>query len=93
MTATKTAKPNKALRALIEQHPAQFQPMLDEGSAAVIRFMNEWAKLHAENPDEAFRFFEVVRFKAIVKEEWDKRNRPKHLYSTHDRQPPTQGAA
>ena len=77
MTATKTAKPNKALRALIEQHPEQTRPILDNGPE-LIRFMNEWAKLHAENPDEAFNFFEALKFKAVVKEEWDKRQAEQH---------------
>lgn len=56
MTATRAARPNKALRALIEQHPALFQPMLEENSTAMIRFMNEWAELHAKNPYSAYSF-------------------------------------
>lgn len=56
MTATRAARPNQALRALIKQHPALFQPMLEENSAAMIRFMNEWADLHAKNPVSAYSF-------------------------------------
>lgn len=72
MTAPKTVKPNKALRALIEQHPEQTRPLLDNGPE-LISFMNEWAKLYAKDRDSAIAFFEIMEFKAIVKEEWDKR--------------------
>ena len=72
MTSTKTAKPNKALRALMEQHPEQTKTILDSGPA-VIHFLNAWANVYAKNPDEARAFYQELQFKAIVKEEWDKR--------------------
>ena len=60
MTSTKTAKPNKALRALIEQHPEQTKTILD-GGPAVIQFLNAWANVYAKNPDEARAFYEGLQ--------------------------------
>jgi hypothetical protein len=57
MTGTRAVKPNKAFRALIERHPEQSKPLLDDSD--LTRFMNVWAKEYAKNPELALLRAEI----------------------------------
>lgn len=53
MAATGTVKPNKELRALFARYPEHTKEIKASDNAAVIGFMNAWAKIYAANPDDA----------------------------------------
>ena len=57
MTGTRAVKPNNAFRALIERHPEQSKPLLEDSD--LTRFMNVWAKEYAKNPELALLRAEI----------------------------------
>jgi hypothetical protein len=53
-------KPNRNLRALMDNNPAFCAQFEQEKGGNLIHFMNVWANLHAKDPAKAFAVMDLI---------------------------------